>query len=288
MKIITTYISGLKISGRLMKMTVLIYCVNLSLSLIIAIPFLGDLKSGFGSSMLPDALLKGFDFTSISEFLRISSGVISSYIHQARWMIFLYFLLSILFSGGILVVIYKKEKFSVISFFNGCLIYFFRFFKLFIYMAVFNILIAVIVYLPLSIIIKSAADTVDSEATLFFIGMYGVIIHLILFGILQMVSYYAKIQIVSDDSRKVFRAIFKSMGFVFKHFINTFSLFLLLLVAPVSLWIAYFILRNSIGFTSGFTILIMFIIQQAFTFSRIFIRIWKYGSQYELYSKYKE
>jgi hypothetical protein len=288
MKIITSYISGFKMSGKLLKMTFLIYSINLILGLIVVLPFLSDLKIGIGSSMLPDNLIKDFDYTSFSEFLRQSKGFVNSYIHQAKWMILLYFFVSIAFSGGILFIINKKEKFSVVSFLKGCAIYFFRFFKLFVYMLLFYFIIVLIVILPLVLIINGVTDTVDSESTLFYIGLYGAIIFLFCFGIIQMVAYYAKIKIVAEDSRKVFISIINSFGFVFKHFICTYSMFLLLIIVPIFVWVDYFFIRNLLGPTSGFTVFVLFFVQQVFILLRIFFRIWKFGSQYELYTKYNE
>ncbi len=287
MKVTNSYISGFKMSFRNIKMTFLIYCINLVLALLVMFPLLSFLKEGFGNSMLPDALLKGFDFTSLADFLRSIKGL-GSTIAQARWTILFYFVLSMFMAGGILFSFNSKERFSIKSFLNGCVHYFFRFFKLFFYMLIFNLFVAAIVYLPLIIIVKSASDTVSSEATLFYIVLFGVVIHLILLAILQMVAYYTKIRVVSEDSRKVFRSIFRSLKFVFKHFANTFSLFLLQLVAPIFLLIVILFLNSNVGMTSGITILTMFIFQQMFILSRVFTRIWMYGSQSDLYSKYNQ
>lgn len=285
MKIVNSYISGFKMSLRNIKMTFLIYCINLVLALLVMFPLLSFLKEGFGGSMLPDALLKGFDFTSFVEFIRSVKGFGSSFA-QARWMILFYLVLSMFMAGGILFTFNSKESFTVKSFLNGCTHYFFRFFKLFFYMLIFNLLVAVIVYLPMVLIVKSASETVESEASLFYIVLICVLIHLIFMAILQMIAYYTKIRIVTEDSRKVFRSIFSSIKFVFKHFANTFSLFLLQLVVPVILLIFILLLNSEIGMTSGFTIFIMFIFQQAFILSRVFTRIWMYGSQYDLHTKY--
>ncbi len=271
-------------SFRAMKMAFLIYCINLILALLVVFPMLNFLKEGFGYSMLPDALLKGFDFTSLTEFLRSFKGL-ATIIAQARWLIFFYLIVSIFMSGGILFIFNSNEKFSIKAFLNGCVHYFFRFIKLFLYMLVFNLLIAVVVYLPMSLIVSSASDTVASEASLFYIVLVSVIIHLILLIILQMVTYYTKICIVSEDSRKVFRTIFCSLKFVFKNFASALPLFLLQLIVPLLLLVILFVLNRAIGMTSGFTILIMFFIQQGFIFSRVFSRVWMFGSQYNLYSK---
>ena len=284
MKIISSYISGLKMSGRYCKMSLFIYSINLILGLVVALPFLGAIKNGFGSSMLPDALLQGFDFTALTEFIRQSAKSIGGFFIQMRWIIFLYLVLSILFSGGILNIFNQNEKYSSASFLFGCSKYFFRFTKLFLYIILLNILIALIIYLPLVFIVKAVGKSADSESTLFFIVLTGVLIHLILFIILQIVSFYTKIYIVTHDTRKVFISVFRSIGFVFKHFIRTFSLFIMLIITSIILILIFYILKRIIGTGPGSAILIMFFIQQAFIFSRVFIRNWFYGSQYVLFN----
>lgn len=270
-------------SLRNIKMTFLIYCINLIIAFFVMFPLLSYLKVGFGGSMLPDALLKGFDFTSLTEFLRTVKGL-GSFVVQARWAIMFYLVISIFFAGGILVT-FNNGLFSVKLFLEGSVHYFFRFIKLFIYMLIFNLVVALIVYVPLVFVVDIATETVDSESTLFFIVLVGVIIHVILLAILQMVAYYTKIKVIKEDSRKVFRSIFISIKFVFKNLIKTFSLFVVQLIIPLILVLVMFLLNNSIGMTSGFTILLMFIFQQLFILSRVFTRIWMYGSQYDLFSR---
>jgi hypothetical protein len=283
MKAINTYISGFRNSIKFAKLIFLIYCFNLILALIVVIPFRSTLAAGFGQSMLPDTLLNGFDFTSISEFMRLDSNKIAGFFVQVKWIVMLYLFLNIFFAGGILASIINNEKYGLRSFIDGCLNYAFRFLKLFIYMAIFQILVAVIVYLPLVLIMKATAKTVDSESTQFYIGLAGFLVHLFLFSILLMVSYYTKIRIVAEDSKKVFKYIFKSVRFVFSHFLSVFPLIILLVVSLAILICLFFFLNHIIGTSTGLTILIMFIIQQGFIFSRVFIRIWAYSSQYNLY-----
>jgi len=283
MKAINTYISGFKNTMKYTKLIFLIYCFNLILALIVVIPFRSSLAAGFGQSMLPDTLLNGFDFTSVSEFMRLDSNKIAGFFAQVKWIVMLYLFLNIFFAGGILASIISKEKYEWRSFIAGCLNYAFRFLKLFIYMALFHILVAVVVYLPLVLILKGAAKTVESESTLFYIGLAGFLVHLFLFAILLMVSYYTKIRIVAEDSNKVFKYIFKSVRFVFSHFLSAFPLTILLVISLVILLLLFFSLNHIIGTSTGLTILIMFIIQQGFIFSRVFIRIWAYSSQYDLF-----
>ena len=103
MKAVKTYISGFKLSAKLLKLMILIYCINLILALVVMLPFRSSVAAGFGQSMLSDALLNGFDFTSFSEFMRQSAAKVTGFFSQVKWMVALYLFLNILFAGGILI-----------------------------------------------------------------------------------------------------------------------------------------------------------------------------------------
>jgi len=284
MKAISSYIAGLKISGKSLKMVLFIYLINLVLGLIIVIPFHKTLQSAFGFNMLPDSLLKGFDFTAVAEFMKLSSKNISGFIAQMRWVVFLFVILNVLFAGGILHIFKLDEKYKISNFISGSFSYFFRFFKLFLYMLLFNFVVTLIVWVPFVLIIKSASDTVASESTLVYLGLMGGIIHIFLLMILLMVSFYTKIRIVNEDTKQVFRSIFRSFGFVFKHFFSTFILLIMLLLNLIILLLVFWFFNKVIGTSTGITILIMFIIQQLFIFTRVFFRVMGYSSQYSLYN----
>ncbi len=283
MKTIHAYISGLKLSAKSVKMVLFIYLINIALGLIVLLPFHSTLQSAFGSSMLPDVIVKGFDFTAFSEFMRQSFKNISGFIGQMKWVVLFYMILNILFAGGILSIIKGSDKFKVQNFINGGVHYFFRFLKLSLYMLIFYLAAALIVFLPISLIIKSAAETVESEASLFYIGLIGTKIFAAIMIILIMVSFYTKIRIVNEDSRKVFRSIFKSFGFVFRHFLSTFFLAIMLIINLAVLFLIFWFLNKIIGTSTGITILIMFIFQQLFIFTRVFFRVWAYASQFNLF-----
>jgi hypothetical protein len=202
-----------------------------------------------------------------------------------RWVILLFVFLGILFSGGILSVIKSDDKYKVSNFINGGFYHFFRFFKLFIYMLLFNFIVALIVWIPFVLIIKSASETVSSESALFYLGLMGGIIHIILLIILLMVSFYTKIRIVNEDTSKVFRTIFKSFGFVFRNFLSTIFLIIMLLLNLVVLLLVFWFLNRIIGTSTGITILVMFLVQQLFIFTRVFLRVWTYTSQFDFYRK---
>ncbi|MEJ2613463.1 MAG: hypothetical protein P8Z35_00740 [Ignavibacteriaceae bacterium] len=121
---------------------------------------------------------------------------------------------------------------------------------------------------------------------LFYILLTGVIIHLIFFIFILTVTDYAKIMMVENKKYKPFKTLFKSFGFVFQHLLSTYFLYLILLIAPVVLFIIYFGIEAQIVMSTGVRIFIIFLIQQVFIWCRIFIKMWILGSELVLYGKF--
>ncbi len=289
MKILKAYTNGLISAARSKKMTTLIYAITFLLALIIAIPFRSALNNNSGNSMALQSLLKGFDFTTYTDFMHSAGKVINSFVPIAIWFGVFYLIFTVFFSGGVLKILTEEnQKFSIKVFLASSGEFFFRFFRLAVYLLIFQAIIAIIIYLPLTFIVNFASKSVESEAGLVYIVLTGVLIHLILFILFLIVGDYTKISLYLDDSRKVFIHIFKSIRFVFRHLFSTYVLYIFLLIIPVLLFAVYFWLDSIIGMVSAFTILIMFLIQQIFVWTRTLVKIWILGSELHLYEVFKE
>ncbi|HKI78508.1 MAG TPA: hypothetical protein VKA26_08210 [Ignavibacteriaceae bacterium] len=287
MKLITAYKNGFISAFKTKKLATTIYAITFLLALAIAIPFKGTIMKEAGSSMAFEKLLKGYDYTVYTDFMHNSYAAIQPYISIAIWMGIFYLIFTIFFSGGILTILKNgEEKYSLRSFWEGSARYFSRFFRLALYMLIFQIFIAVIYYIALFAILGSAYHSVKSEASLFYMGLIGIIIHLFIFILLLIVTDYAKVMMVEHEEYRPFRTILRAFGFSFRHFLSAYLLYILLLVVPLILFIIYFKLEDIIGMSSGLTILIVFILQQLFIWSRIYIKIWILGSELNLYRNF--
>ncbi len=284
MKIFNSYLSGIKSASKLKKMATLIYGVTFLSTLVLAIPFHSILSTQAGHSMALDSLLKHFDYTMYTDFMRIYGKAITPFIFSAFWMGVFYLLFTIFFTGGVLNILSGEEmKFSIKNFLDGCGKFFFRYLRLAIYIGIIELIIFLIVIMPASMIIAAAYETVQSEAALFYMFVASAIVFAFLFILVLMIGDYAKIILFKDDSKKSLKSVWTSTKFVFRHFFGAYSLYLLLLNAPVLFFVIYFLLENSIGMVSGFSIFIMFLIQQIFIWLRIFVKIWFLGSEIKFF-----
>ena len=284
MNIFRAYISGFKSTGRTWLMTTFIYLVNLILGIVIAIPFLGTLKQKAGSSMAIQDLLSGYDHTVIQEFFNDTSVHLGQFIRQGVWAAILFLFISIFLTGGILHIFSDKSyPFTFERFFSGCLKFFLRFLKLSFYMLVIYLLVTAIVFLIFFLISAGSLGGTGSEKTLFYIILTGLCLWLLVIFYFLIIADYARFSIVRNDSRNIFSTIFRSLKFVSKKFPFTYGLYLMLLVAPVALIYLYALVLYVIGMTSGITILVMFLIQQLFVWTKVFTHVWKFASQFDYY-----
>jgi hypothetical protein len=266
-------------------MAALIYTVILLMALIIVLPFHSAVSGQAGNSMALHSLLKQFNYTIYTDFMHSAGKIINPLLYTAVWMGIFYFLVTVFFSGGILSSLSKKDgKFSAANFLAVSGEYFFRFLRLGIYLLIIIFFIAIAIFLPLGKILSSNYDTTQSEASLFYISIAGAFVFAIFFLLILLIGDYAKIILFNTDSRKVIRTIGKSVKFVFRHLFGTYCLYLLILLVLILSFIIYFVLENVIGMVSGITIFIVFLIQQAFIWLRILIKIWFLGSEVSFYN----
>ncbi len=286
MKILSSYFNGFVSAYKVKKLVTTIFLITLFLALILAIPFGNTIKNKAGNSMAFISLIKDFNYPVYKDFMNQYADAIYPFISVAIWTGIFYLLFTIFFEGGILDILIRNErKYSLTTFWGANARYFSRFLRHAIYSIIIQVVIALAVYIPVVNILDSVSATVESEKTLFYIFLTGVIIHLIFFIFILTVTDYAKIMMVENKKYKPFKTLFKSFKFVLKHFLSTYILYLSLLIVPVVLLIVYFGLEAQIGMSTGIQILIILIIQQLFIWCRVFIKIWILGSELILHSK---
>ncbi len=280
MNIIKSYFNGLSIAWNSKRMTLLLYVLLLIFALTVLIPLFGILKSEIGYSMSVYPLLKDFDYTLYTDFLQHSGKALKPFVSLAIWFSIFYLFFGIFLSGGIIHIIYNEEnKFSLKEFFAGCGNYVLPFFRLMFFFLILQIFIAVLIYTPLMAYLNSLTESADSEAVLVYTFVTGAAIHLIITAFVMLISDYAKILMVVNDSRKAFVSLWLSVKFFFRHFFGIVSLYILLLILPVLFLVAYFLFSQHYSIVSKSTFLIVVSVQQVFVLLRLWFKIWFYGSE---------
>ncbi len=276
---IKAYTKGLRVTLTSGKMITFLYLFVLLLALIISIPFFITLKNAINFSMSVYPLLHGFDYTSYEDFIRTSGKILKPFVPIGIWVSILYLIFSIFFSGGIIDLIYNNKKFSLKEFLFACGDYFLSFLRLALIVIPIQLLLVVIIYFPLVAILVSMSDTAETEAGLFYTFVTGAAVHLVLSGFILVIADYAKILMVANKSKKAFVSFWLAIKFFFVKIIKVIGLYVLLLIFPAVLIVAYLLFSESLFIHSKITFLIVVLVQQIFIWLRIFVKIWFLGSE---------
>lgn len=286
MNILKSYLEGFKKTSVITRVATIIYGITLLLGSILAFSFNSMMTNNFIKRSELYKLLSDFDFTVYSDFMNHHGDMIKPLAAIMIWSGFFYFFFTVFFSGGILKLFEGSSiKSKSQAFFAGSAKFFFRFLRLGIYILIFQSLGFAIIAVGFSSIFNRALP-ISTEPKLFTILVVWVAVHFLCFIFISIISDYAKIMLVKEDSKKVWRAMWTSFKFTVKKIYLTFPLYLILLIAPLLLFAAYFWFEGLVGMTSSIGIVAMLFIQQIFIWSRIFTKIWILGSEHDLFLSY--
>jgi hypothetical protein len=284
MKIIKSYGSGFGKAAGSVKIISIIYGITLLLGLTAAFVFNSSVSDSVGRRPEIFRLLKDFDFTVYSDFMSNYGDLIRPIFAQFIWTGVLYFFFTVFFAGGILKYFDGLEiKNKSQAFFAASARYFFRFLRLGIYTLLIQILFFALIAVIFSAVFVKNGDSAP-EPVLFTIMIFWVAAHVLFFVLISIVSDYAKIILVRENSKSVWPAIWNGFKFTFGKIYLTLPLYIILLVFPLALTGIYLLIENSVSMENGITILLLLVIQQLYIWTRIFAKTWILGSEYDMYN----
>ncbi len=283
MNIARAYKNGFTSTLQSPRMLLFIYVMNLLLSLLLALPFMKILQTGFGDSMVVNSIKEGFSFTVFTDFFQNSKSNIVILANLIKWVGLIYILFNIFINGGILRTL-NKERFTITTFFTGSGYNFWRFLFLTMFMFVIHIIVALIIFIPSGIFYEQISLNASSELTSIYWWLGTVVLYLFFLVIFLIVSDYAKFYIVLNDSINIFNAFWKGLKYTFSNFIRVYVLYLWVLIIPIALTYIYIKVSDDIGMLAITGIILTFLLNQIFILLRIFFRVWLFASELELYS----
>jgi len=166
----------------------------------------------------------------------------------------------------------------------ACTKYFWRFFRLFAWLMLFQGFVAGLLYGG-AYFIGLGGDLGNLRSESFFSNTGKIIlpIHLFLATFIAMVGDYTKVRMVKEDTWFVLREFGRSLGMCLQYFFRTYFVYLLDILLLVAVYALYLFLAPKIGMTGKAAILIMLIIQTLVMFFRLGTRLFAIGSANVMY-----
>lgn len=266
-------------------MWLLLFLLIFVLGLTVAVPFAGVMEESIGNSLEISKLLPAYDHTVWTDFMNAHGDKISGLTSQVRWMIPVFLLAYIFLSGGIVKSFATvNEGFSHQRFMAACTKYFWRFFRLFAWLMLFQGLVAAALYGG-AFFFGLGGDFGNLRSESFFSKTGKIIlpIHLFLATFIAMVGDYTKVRMVKEDTWFVLREFGRSLGMCLRYFFHTYFVYLLDIALLIGVYALYLFLAPKIGMTGKAAILIMLIVQTLVMFFRLGTRLFAIGSANVMY-----
>jgi hypothetical protein len=284
MNILKSYADGFKRTYTLKKIVTIIFGITVSLGVILAFAFFSATSEKFGARPEVLSLLKDFNATVYFDLMNNYKDLIEPFTGMMIWFGLIYFFFSVFFAGGVIKMFEGSSIQSAAqAFFAGSVKYFFRFLRLGFFVLIAQFLAFIVIAAGFLVIFTQTLQN-STEPKLFTIIMMWLATHFLVWAFISVVADYAKIILVKEDSKKVFKSLWYSFSFSVRKVYVTYPLYLLCLIVPIVSFVLYFLLEDLIGMKSGFTVLIMFLIQQVFIWCRLFAKVWILASEYNLFT----
>jgi len=262
----------------------ILYATNL----LVVLPFAYALHTTFvataGSSMEHGVLISGFDFTVISDYLRVNRPALSALYNTAAGAVLAYLVVNIFLSGGIIATV-RQDGMSPTAgeFFSGCATYCGRFLRLAFIISAGGLLVAVPVLIAIFSMIglweagaqSEIPETIGLGLRLFF--------PLLLLVPLLMIYDYARIDTVLTNGGVMRKSARRGIRFVYRRLGRTLKLQVLLFLLFLLLTAFYLAFASLIGTASHLAMVFTVALQQLFVLQRMGLRVFGFAAESALY-----
>ncbi|MEZ0484812.1 hypothetical protein [Fibrella aquatica] len=262
-------------SLRQWPLLVLLFLLTLLPAMPVSLALFGTIDSEANGSLAPLAVLPEFNYTIFSDFMHDHGNAIWPLIRAGWWTAVLSLLVSVWARGGVLYSF--TNGFRAVSFWQSGTHYFGRNLRLLGVTSLFVLLWLVVLILVGSVIgllLDVVFDDPFTERGYVAIGVAGSLVFGLVLVCLLCTSQYASVLMYHTDETAAFRAFRQSWRFIGQHRLATFGRYLLLILIGTALFGGYFWVESLVQAHNWLSIGLVFVIQQAFVFSRVALTVW--------------
>jgi hypothetical protein len=280
MGLLKLFIQGFSAANRRARMVIYLWLMNFVFSLIIITPVYILVNKEFSRSLLGDTMTEGFGllwFADLAYKYKDIPGALAGWV-LVPGIIFLF--LYIFLNGGLIGRIAdEREIVNFEKFFSDCGKYFFRFFRVFI-ISLFGYALVIIINKLIGSLFQIWTKNASSEWPLIISSNLKFLILLLLFSIVRMYFDYVKIRLVVEDSKRTILTLILNLAFIGKRFIKAWFLYLLVGIIGLIVGLIYLGISRILP-SSGYLVIAVFIWQQIYIFSRMWVKLLFFSTEYQ-------
>ncbi|MGB2986316.1 MAG: hypothetical protein WBE26_10575 [Phycisphaerae bacterium] len=264
-----------------------LYLINLVFASVLVFPF-RNVVSEISKTDLADEFVSGFTVDSFAVFWSEHSSAFKSLGSAAVGLGVLYLIVNIFLVGGIITTLTAEHRVSLRRFFYNASRYFGRYLRLFVLLGIVIGLIFTAYGTWVNEYVEDLQKDAMTDMASFLWRGLAVVVLLVFISLVLMVFDYAKIRTVVDGRRSMFLAAVTAFGFSLRRPLRTVSLFYLNLVIVVLLFAIYLFVENQFSNATVISMVGLFVIQQLFILSRIWMRLSFFSTQLVFYRSASE
>jgi hypothetical protein len=278
---------GFQTTNKKARMLIYLWLINFLFSLVIITPVYFLINRDYSRSLMGDRLLQGIDLLWLGDIIYKYQDILPA---LTGWMLFpaiLFLALYVFLNGGIIGrVIAEDEKTNLSSFFGDCGKYFFRFLRVFLISAVGYIILFGVIFKFFSALFNLWTKNASTEWTVTIASNLLFLIQILLFSIVGMFFDYVKVRLVAEDSRKTLKATIANFSFIGKKFFKAWALYLLVGIISILLGIVFVGVSNILP-KGGTSLIVLFIWQQIYIFSKMWVKVLFFSTEYNFLRVHK-
>jgi hypothetical protein len=267
---------GFSIGLQQWRIVAIVYFFQFCIAITLGMQVYHVMESSIGNSLEINKLLTNYDHTVITDFFKVHGASITPLIGQLRWLLLVWLIFSVFIDAGLIYCAVHPEQARGRIFFQSAATCFFSFLKIAAIFLLFTLAWTVVTLLPVLGFFQRSVEVFPTEVYsvwMIFVALFVWFIGLVVLFIWSVNSRIIKIKTAGTiwHSIKSGRLIFwKNKG-------KMLGLGLLFVLLFVVITATYLSLDAHLGMGSGTLIFIMFLVQQAFVFFRVQMRIMVYA-----------
>lgn len=267
---------GFSIGMQQWRIAAIVYFFQFCIALTLGMQVYHVMQSSIGNSLEINKLLTNYDHTVITDFLKVHGASITPLIGQLRWLLLTWLIFSVFIDAGLIYCAMHPEQAKGRIFFQSAATYFFSFLKIAAIFLLFTLVWTVVTLLPVLGFFQRSVEVFPTEV--YSVWMILAALSVWLMGLVVLFIWSVNSRIIKIKTEGTIRNAINSGRLIFgknkRKMLGLGLLFVLLLVVITA---TYLSLDAHLGMGSGTLIFIMFLVQQAFVFFRVQMRIMAYA-----------
>lgn len=254
------------------RMALFVYLLLLLMVLPIGMQLYHVLDASIGQSLSLEKLLADYNHTIWMDMFNVHGASISPLIGQLRWILPFYLFVGVLLHTGLMHMVVRQEQgWSV--FWAGIGSYFISFLKMALFFLLVLLVVLVVIWMPFLIYIININEWLVDETGLVWLFFITVALTLLISVLFFAWSVLARSIKMLEPALSNWQSILRAWRQLIRNIFSYPVLYFLVLIPFLIVWALYLVFHSRGGMVSPLLVWVFIILQQAFTFFRILLRV---------------